>query len=156
METKTVTKMSYNELESVVKKQYPKVKDYSFVAIEEANNDNVYEFTRINKKEYEKELEYEGDIKEMLEDDTDIFDGIDEYPINIGVEQSTPPNVITIIETAGYAPQLTFNKEEKYVSEQTNDRISKYVFRNTHTVKDIPLKQVLNERWISDELLQLK
>ena len=43
-----------------------------------------------------------------------------------------------------------------YVSEQTNDRISKYVFKNTHTVKNIPLRQPIDARWIRQELLQLK
>ena len=43
-----------------------------------------------------------------------------------------------------------------YMSGQTNDRISKYIFRNTHTVKDIPLNQVIDARWIRQEFLQLK
>ncbi len=55
------------------------------------------------------------DIKTMLEDDPDIIDSsLEDYEIHIGIEPHTPPNVITIIETMGFRPQLTFNKEEIY------------------------------------------
>lgn len=36
------------------------------------------------------------------------------FEISIGKEPSSPTNVITILETPGFPPQLTYNKEERY------------------------------------------
>ncbi len=52
------------------------------------------------------------DIKDMLEaEDLDLAFGTNLF---IGFEPSTPPNTVTIFDTGGYSPQLTFDKSEKY------------------------------------------
>ena len=48
METSTVNKLSYHELDALVNEHFPK-SNYQFIANEEANNDNVYEFSNIRK-----------------------------------------------------------------------------------------------------------
>lgn len=54
------------------------------------------------------------DIAEM------IIDSSSDYVIGdnlfIGREPNSPHNVITIIDSYGYAPQLTYNRTEKYES----------------------------------------
>ena len=53
METVTITKIDYTEIEEIVNRIFPQ-SDYSFIAQEEANNNNVYEINDITKETFAK------------------------------------------------------------------------------------------------------
>ena len=59
METVTLTKIDYSELEQIINEIFPKA-DYNFSADIEANNDNVYEFADITKGAFEETLNKES------------------------------------------------------------------------------------------------
>ena len=55
METVTLTKITYNELELIINELFPKA-DYSFSADMEADNDSVTEFNDITKDDFAEHL----------------------------------------------------------------------------------------------------
>ncbi len=52
------------------------------------------------------------DVKAMLVADTEV--NTDDFFVAIAIEPATPNNTITIYDTGGFPPALTYNKEEIY------------------------------------------
>jgi hypothetical protein len=52
METKTYTTMDYDEWDSLVKKHFPLVNQYTVVADEELNNDSTQTYDNINRIDF--------------------------------------------------------------------------------------------------------
>ena len=78
METKTIIKMTWKELENMVKLYYPKTKNYSFIAVEEADNDTSYEFNNISKANFERDFKEEPkQVAEMIK----CLAGINNFPM---------------------------------------------------------------------------
>lgn len=94
------------------------------------------------------------DIRDIIRyyyDDTDSMDSSsssvvsDLYEISIGKEPATPSNVISIYETPGYPPQLTFNKSEKYEYPSVQIRLRSDFYQNGYE-QALRIREILHGR----------